>query len=366
VFLSGTDETYFAVKRFITLVLLVLWMASATRGQDVIYSQFHNAPILVSPGLTGVFNGDVRLSAIYANQWNTVPVNANSFTAGADMRFLGKKPRKGFFAAGLLFHFDQGGFIGYYNTAVSGLGSYTHRLGRHIYGTVGVKAGMTHQGYNRERITLDEHYDPITGLPVISPGNGGVEDFPNQNATSLDLGAGFNLRIQMADNYELIDRKEERTVFDIGFGMFHLNRAPQSLTEVVEDPSAFRLSPYVFSTIQIGRRFDLLANARIQFQEPHSQYMLGAGLRWHISTDLGKQLALQVMVASRFQEQEVREAIIPMVEVHYNDFQLGFSYDANISDFTVATDGFGGPQISLSYIFKRVRPLPLHKTCPLI
>lgn len=334
-------------------------------AQDVVYSQFHNAPILVSPGLTGVFNGDVRLSGIYANQWNSVPVNFNAVTLGADMRFLGNKPRKGFFAGGLLFHFDQGGFIGYYNTAISGLGSYTHRLGKHIYGTVGVKAGVSHQGYNRDRITLDEHYNPITGLPDI-PGNGSIEDFPNTNTTSLDVGAGFNLRIQKSDNYELIDRKEERTVFDIGFGMYHLNRAPQSLKEIAEEPSDFRLSPYVFATIQLGKSLDLLANARVQFQRPHSQYMLSSGLRVHFSRDLGKQLAMQFMMGIRLQEQEVREALIPMIELHYNDFQIGFSYDANISDFTAATDGFGGPQISLSYIFKKVRPLPVHKTCPLI
>ncbi len=355
------------MKKSLTLVFLLFLAALALRAQDVVYSQFHNAPILVSPGLTGVFDGDVRLSGIYANQWNSVPVNFNAFTLGADMRFLGDKPRKGFFAAGLLLHFDQAGFIGYYNTTVSGLGSYTRRLGKHIYGTVGVKAGLAHQGYNRDRVTLDEYYNPVTGLPEI-PGNGGglPVDFPDDNSTSLDLAAGFNLRIQKADDYELVDRKQERTVFDIGFGMFHLNRAPQSLSEVVDDPSAFRLSPYVFSTIQVGKTFDILANARIQFQDPHSQYMLAAGLRVHFSRALGKQLAMQFMLGTRFQEQEVREAIIPMFELHYNDFQIGFSYDANISDFTAATNGFGGPQISLSYIFKRVRPLPIHKTCPLI
>ena len=38
-------------------------------GQDLHYTQFYNAHVNINPALTGIFNGDTRLSGKFRNQW---------------------------------------------------------------------------------------------------------------------------------------------------------------------------------------------------------------------------------------------------------------------------------------------------------
>jgi len=45
--------------------------------------------------------------------------------------------------------------------------------------------------------------------------------------------------------------------------------------------------------------------------------------------------------------------MIPYVGLDYGSFNLGLTYDVNISDFKVATQTRGGVEISLIYIFKQ-------------
>ena len=352
------------MRRISTLVFFVLGGIGALNAQDIVYSQFYNVPFLVSPGLTGVFHGDFRLAGVYGNQWNTVPVNYNTFGAGFDARLLGKRPRRGYFSVGLLFNYDQAGFTGYYNTMLKGVGSYTHRWGRQWYGTFGVGAGWHHEGFNPDKVTLDEHFNSETGLPVFGLPVG--EEFPTDRTHNLDLSAGFNIRYQALQDHHLLDRLEQRTKIDFGFGMYHLNRPDKQLIDTETALTDFRLSPYILSVIQVGKNLDLIGNALVQIQKPHNQYVFNAGVRTHINRHPGKQFSVQFTLGARFQEQEVREAIIPGLELFYNDFRFGFTYDINISDFSVATSGVGGPEVSLSYIFKRVHPLPVYKACPLL
>ena len=48
----------------------------------------------------------------------------------------------------------------------------------------------------------------------------------------------------------------------------------------------------------------------------------------------------------------VSDAIIPYVGMDYGSFNLGISYDVNVSGFKVASQSQGGFEISLIYILK--------------
>ena len=84
----------------------------------------------------------------------------------------------------------------------------------------------------------------------------------------------------------------------------------------------------------------------------------------YLNRSLGKQIALQMGVLVRFFE--IADTYSPTIELHYNSWRVGFSYDVNISEFNVATQRRSGPELSVQYIIKRVKPLPTFKICPLI
>jgi hypothetical protein len=61
-----------------------------------------------------------------------------------------------------------------------------------------------------------------------------------------------------------------------------------------------------------------------------------------------------------------KDAIIPSVAVDYNKFRIGFSYDVNISNLKTASNGKGGPEISLTYQSMKIKSKTQHKiVCPI-
>ena len=67
------------------LFILLLCQLSA-HAQDVGYSQFYDQPLLRNPALAGIFEGDVRVTASYRNQWESVTVPYRTYSLSAEYK----------------------------------------------------------------------------------------------------------------------------------------------------------------------------------------------------------------------------------------------------------------------------------------
>ena len=74
------------LRLFISAALL----SQALIAQDVHFSQYSDAPLVLNPGLTGLFTGDYRVSTSYRSQWANVDVPFITYAFSADTRFLTK------------------------------------------------------------------------------------------------------------------------------------------------------------------------------------------------------------------------------------------------------------------------------------
>src|SRR5215831_19358113 len=54
------------------MAALLFGLAKGVRAQDPHYTQYYVYPSWLNPSLTGVFDGDYRVSGIYRNQWGSV------------------------------------------------------------------------------------------------------------------------------------------------------------------------------------------------------------------------------------------------------------------------------------------------------
>lgn len=363
---SGTNIIRYLNKHTLkkTLLLLLIGLTSLCPllSQDIHYSQFYNAPLNLSPALTGIFRGDVRFMGNYRSQWRAVPVKYLTFTGAADMKFIRQTMRKGFFSGGVVFHYDQAGYSKL-NLSHLGLnGSYTHRLGEKTYATAGAQLGFNQRAFKLDELTFNNQFDP--GRGVYDPGLPTGEEFPNTNNFFIDFSAGFNLRLQSHSDAELVDRLEKRSKLDLGVGIFHLNQPDQSFIEDAVVPLQMRFSPYAFGTLQLSKSIDFLLNFSGQFQNPYRELLISGGGKLHLNRSLGKQLAVQLTAGYRFSD--IGDGFIPALEVNYNSWKVGISYDINVSDFNIATRRRGGPEVAVHYIITKVKPLPVFKICPLI
>ncbi len=62
-------------KKLLYKIVMVLFAVSyqlPATAQDIHFSQFFEAPLLRNPSLAGIFTGDVRVQAVYRDQWNSI------------------------------------------------------------------------------------------------------------------------------------------------------------------------------------------------------------------------------------------------------------------------------------------------------
>ncbi|MEZ4986125.1 MAG: type IX secretion system membrane protein PorP/SprF [Saprospiraceae bacterium] len=158
---------------------------------------------------------------------------------------------------------------------------------------------------------------------------------------------------------------EERSKFDIGIGVHHLNRPDMSFIEDAKVNLPVRFSPYATGIIQVGDPIDVHLAAMGQFQSSYRQFLGTAGLKLHMNRHPGDQWSFMLGVGYRFDE--FGDAWYPALEFNYHEIlSASLSYDINISDFTIATNRRGGLELNIRYLIKKVCPLPRFKFCPLI
>ncbi|MCB9047123.1 MAG: type IX secretion system membrane protein PorP/SprF [Chitinophagales bacterium] len=77
-------------KRTISRVSLAVALAFTMQGtqhvqaQDVHFTQFNAAPLILNPAFTGNFDGKMRASAIYRDQWRSVTVPFKTIAISVD------------------------------------------------------------------------------------------------------------------------------------------------------------------------------------------------------------------------------------------------------------------------------------------
>ncbi|HMZ89019.1 MAG TPA: type IX secretion system membrane protein PorP/SprF, partial [Chitinophagales bacterium] len=67
------------MKRVVAFWICCL-CASVTYAQDIHFSQFFAAPILVNPANTGNFIGSARIGLNYRDQWGSVTIPYRTFS----------------------------------------------------------------------------------------------------------------------------------------------------------------------------------------------------------------------------------------------------------------------------------------------
>ena len=346
---------------FSTVGLFLLgWIGG--QAQDFHYSQFLNAPIHLNPALTGIFDGDLRVQGNYRNQWRNVPVDYKTFSVVVDKKFINRTDRSGFWSGGVGLNYDRAGYSNLSWADLDLNASYTQYISNGFFATLGGQAALVQRAFNTDDLRFDEQYIPGVGAYV--PGSPTGENFASTNNLFVDFSVGVNFHLQSLTRHALYDFKDKRSKIDFGVGLMHLTRPDQSFIEDEKVPLQRRLSAYAQGVLQLNGPLDLVGGVTGQYQGTYREYVAMGGLRVHLNRNPGKQVSLQGAVGYRFDS--FGDAYYPMLQLEYNAFQVGFSYDVNVSDFNIATAKNGGPEVSVRYIFKKVRPLPTRKFCPLI
>lgn len=340
-------------KKFRLILGLVMFgliaMSGSLEAQDIHYSQAHNSALNINPALTGIFNQDIRISANYRHQWYTVPVPYLTFTGAYDQKFYKPGNDFGFFSGGILFNYDQAGDSRLTMLQLALSGSYTFMLNKNNLLTVGLQAGGSNRHFNMDQLMWDNQFDGFFYNPERAPN----EEFDFMNLYYLSTGTGVNYRWQ----------KNPRTKIDIGIASYNFSRPHNDFYDGTDYQIPVRWSGVVQSSFKMTELFDLMIHGLGQIQGPALEVVPAAIVRLHLNQRPGSKFSLDLGAIGRWSRGW--DAVAPTVGLMVNDFKAELSYDINLSDFTVATSRYGGPEISIQYFITHVKPLDDFKSCPI-
>jgi len=315
--------------KFVVSFLILCNLALKSGAQDIHFSQFFETPLWRNPSLAGIFSGDVRVQAVYRDQWNSITDAYKTGSINSEFKMpVGKG--NDFITTGIEVLYDKAGTIGWTSTHILPVLNYHKSLSseHNRYLSLGFMGGLVQRRFDRSKITTNSQYD----------GLGDGESLTNPKYSYLDGSVGMSYNSNLNNNTE--------NNYFLGAAYHHFNRPANSF---YRDPNIelhpkwvfsgglkFGVTDYTYLTIQAdysiqGSFSKTVAGAmygvKLGEDPEHPEYTIHAGafLRWN-------------------------DAIIPVVKLDYTPFSVSLSYDVNISKLKQSSYGRGGAELSVSYI----------------
>jgi type IX secretion system PorP/SprF family membrane protein len=311
------------------------------RSQDIHFSQFYNNKLALNPAYTGMYEGNLRASIHYKDQWRVIQQPFSTFSVGIDKSFL--DPSKNVQIGGGLFAFrDKAGELSLSNTSLNLLVSAIVKINDISKLSGGLQVGFGQRTIDISSMRWGNQY---TEDGFIGGNSNETIDFSNQNY--LDVGGG--LVYSLKGNRTGTSAKEfiEAT---IGIAFHHLNKPNYSFSGNKNDMLGTKLLLNGDFLIPIPNKNIALAPSFLFALQKQSReivagtlvkYILKEGSKY---TGFGNESSLYFGVHYRFYD-----ALIPSVMFETGYFGFGLSYDTNVSRLQTATQSKGGFELMIRY-----------------
>jgi type IX secretion system PorP/SprF family membrane protein len=355
-------KNYTIALKIHSCLAIAVFLSVKIFAQDIHFTQFFRNPLLVSPGLSGVFNGDTRLMFQARNQWREIPVDYKTVTLAFDTKLPSYIEDNGFWSLNGGLNYDLAGDSRLQQTGIFVGGGYTKKLNRGVYGSFGLNISGNQRGFDPGALLFDRQYDPsINGVNAAAPNGEGLWDL---SKIFFDAGFGANIRIQEDKTGQVIDLLKKRSTLDIGVGLHHALSPNTSFFPDAVAKIPIRLNPYVMGVLQVSNNIDLTANLIYVTQAAYREWMASGGFRVYLDKNPGNTFAIDLNV--HYQQREIGNRIAPAIEMLYRNIRAGFSYDINMTKTGVLPTGQSDPEIFVHYIIKKIPRFRTVRVCPII
>lgn len=311
-------------------------------GQDIHWSHLNRQPLYQNPGNTGLFVGDIRITANYKDQWRQVSVPFSTFAIAGDAKWKAKD-----LSGGLLLFYDQVGDGKFKTIELQGSVAKQLKLSSdsvHCL-SVGLQFGMNHRQVNMNQFYFDNQFNGINFDPTLPT----QETFANDARTNISVATGAVYSWNRSANERLT----------AGIAGFNLNRPNQGFygQKILRDR---RLSVFALYERPINADWAVLPGFSFNLQGKYRELLLGGQGRYTLINRLGTYRAVDGGIWFRN-----RDAIIVRAGVAIQNWSVALSYDTNISKLTPASNLRGGLELSAHYIITRFKPKnTIHRVCP--
>lgn len=324
------------IKR-VSLTAAIAISTSCAFAQDIHFTQFNATPLTLNPAFTGAFEGPIRASAIYRDQWRSVIGNAayRTFAVSVDAPIVRDLGGDDYLAGGIQLYNDVAGDGNLNN--FSGLLSVAYHKFLGMEGNKSLSIGLQ-GGYTSKSIDLSKLY---FGNQFQ---NGG---YIGSNGTTLDGSPVRYFTVNAGIGYS--HKVNERVSFTLGVAGNNLNQPQESIQKQKNSDVGLgmRLSAQAGAVIYTGERLSLRPAVLYQSQSATTEIIVGNEFNYIVGADPEIQsLATSIFVGGWYRNSD---AAMVSAGIEHRGVRLGVAYDYNISTLNTVSNGKGGFEIALTY-----------------
>jgi type IX secretion system PorP/SprF family membrane protein len=312
-----------------TMMALGTAMLQKTHAQvDPHFSSYYVYPSWLNPALTGSFDGQLRVSGIYRNQWGNVSTPFSTPGVAFD---ISTEKNMNYGVSLMRQNAGKGGYsytTAYGNLAYTGVQS-ANGMKRLV---LALQVGMIQRRFDPTKLTFGDQWNPVTGY---SPANPTTDFVSASNQATLDFGAGF---------FYFDATPGRKANFFGGYSASHINKPKDKFTANADATIPMRHTIHAGVRLRVNDQFSITPNALYLRQGTASETMIGAygQMRMSNSNDF--------MLGANYR---FKDAFAPFVGYTFGNMMISTSYDINISDLGRVARGTNSFEVSLTYIRKR-------------
>jgi type IX secretion system PorP/SprF family membrane protein len=328
-------------KRSIVLLWLLIFSGIVAHAQAPVFSQYYSSGLYLNPALSGL-EKDIYLGMNYRSQWSNVNLPFNTFQfsfihpltkPGVHIKHLG--------GLGASFLNDVAGpnreFVTQ-NVLLSGAYNFhLNHYGNNIL-SAGLQFGATQQRVNYDALQWSTQYDPLAGFDRNLAGESGF----NNQVMSPALNAGvmwyYTTRGRMSFR--------STSVFS-GLSVSNIVR-PNGFMEDSKGVSSLLYKMHGGFSSLSKRKYEVSPNYLIQYQDHNFQVNVGSYVAYYLQpvTMRRSSKSRKVIFGAWYR---LQDAFIFSSGFSTAAWNIGFSYDTNVSSFGRNLGSASAYEISLAY-----------------
>ncbi|MCW3120589.1 MAG: type secretion system rane protein PorP/SprF [Flavipsychrobacter sp.] len=324
----------------LSLAVALTIAAPLSYAQDIHFTQFDMAPLVINPAFTGMFDGQVRAAAIYRSQWASVTVPYVTYGASVDLPIVIER-NGDYLAGGLQLYNDKAGdgnlqnFTGLASVAYHKFFGQSDRGGSDL--AVGLQGGYANKSIDLSKLYFGDEYVNGTFVPGTS------------NQYKNGIGNSVNYYLVNA-GISFSQSTSEKFGYTIGLGGNNLNQPNDAIEKKRNSETGLdmRYTAEIGANWLVGQRLSLRPAILYQSQSSATEIIAGNEFRFDIGHEPGFQdFSTALFVGAWYR---TGDATMITAGVDFKGFRIGVGYDYNISDLNTSSNGNGGFEIAIRYI----------------
>ena len=304
-----------------------------TYSQDVHFSQRLVGDRQLNPSFTNRFDGNFQVITAYRQQWQSIGV---PFTTGSlffTKKFKTSIPVLEWFA-GLSYANDKSGDAKLTVNQFQLNTGASYRYLQHKI-TFAIQNSWIAKSFNQNGLSFPSQYDRNTGGFNENLSSG--ESFAGENTSYYDINLGATWETSFGNNWKLTS----------GLSLNHLIEPKESFFDLGNQKNR-GVGGQFLAEKQLDEKLNLHPYVSYYWARGASEMLIGSAISFPVAK-LKKIDELKPFVYLRTGLDRTTDAFILGSRASFNKFDLGLSYDINISDLELASNYQGGFELSLIF-----------------